>query len=150
MSEWDTNLIFIVWSLIIYLICMVTYYSSYIYCQLCGQNQNIIYLIFIVWSEKEPEVCLGWLQPLCLPSLAVTVCLRILCFYRTQVSWSDLCVWLSETEWVSHLRLWNFTDVTPAVEDTNWILTDNDKTLPEAQRTQGIDSVTWVTSPAWN
>ena len=23
--------------------------------------------------------------------------------------------------------LWNFTDVTPADEDTNWILTDNDK-----------------------
>ena len=29
--------------------------------------------------------------------------------------------------WVSHLRLWNFTDVTPADEDTNWILTNNDK-----------------------
>ena len=40
-------------------------------------------------------------------------------FYRTQVSWSDLCVWLSETDWVSHLRFWNFTD-----EDTNSILTD--------------------------
>ena len=24
-------------------------------------------------------------------------------------------------------RCWNFTDVTPADEDTNWILTDNDK-----------------------
>ena len=29
----------------------------------------------------------------------------------------------------------SFTDLTPADEDTNWILTDNDKTLPEAQRT---------------
>ena len=41
---------------------------------------------------------------------------------------------LSETEW----GLWNFTDLTPADEDTNWILTDNDKTLPEAQRTQAL------------
>ena len=40
--------------------------------------------------------------------------------------------------WVSHLRLWNFTDLTPADEDTNCILTDNDKTLPEAQRTQAL------------
>ena len=45
-------------------------------------------------------------------------------FYRTQVSWSDLCVWSLE---VSHKRLWNFSDVTPADEDTNLILTDNDK-----------------------
>ena len=44
----------------------------------------------------------------------------------------------------NELRLWNFTDVTLTDEDTNWILTDNDKTLPEAQRTQGIDFITWV------
>ena len=30
-------------------------------------------------------------------------------------------------QWVSELRLWNFTDVTLADEDTNWILTDNAK-----------------------
>ena len=28
---------------------------------------------------------------------------------------------------LSERGLWNFTDVTPADEDTNWILTDNDK-----------------------
>ena len=41
-------------------------------------------------------------------------------FDRTQVSWFDLCVWLSETEG----RCWNFTDVTLTDEDTNSILTD--------------------------
>ena len=48
-------------------------------------------------------------------------------FYRTQVSWSDLCVWLSLSKWVTERHCWNFTDVTLADEDTNWILTDNDK-----------------------
>ena len=41
---------------------------------------------------------------------------------------SDLWVELSVTEWVSEWvserRCWNFTDVTPADEDTNSILTD--------------------------
>ena len=31
------------------------------------------------------------------------------------------------TNWLSERRLWNFTDVTLTDEDTNWILTDNDK-----------------------
>ena len=39
---------------------------------------------------------------------------------------------------LSELRCWNFTDVTLADEDTNWIPADNDKTLPEAQRTQAL------------
>ena len=38
----------------------------------------------------------------------------------------SMCL-VSLTEWVSDLRLWNFTDVTLTDEDTNWILTDNDK-----------------------
>ena len=40
-----------------------------------------------------------------------------------------MCLEVSEwvSEWVSERRLWNFTDVTPADEDTNLILTDNDK-----------------------
>ena len=46
---------------------------------------------------------------------------------------------------LSKLRLWNFTDVTLADEDTNWITNWYDKTLPEAQRTQGIESITWIT-----
>ena len=41
-------------------------------------------------------------------------------FYRTQVSWSDLCVWFSVRDICE-------TDVTLADEDTNWILTDIDK-----------------------
>ncbi len=44
----------------------------------------------------------------------------IISIYRTQVSWSDLCVWLSETTRPSL----NLTDVTLADEDTNSILTD--------------------------
>ena len=41
----------------------------------------------------------------------------------------SMCLVLSNwlTDWVSERRLWNFTDLTPADEDTNWILTDNDK-----------------------
>ena len=42
-------------------------------------------------------------------------------FYRTQVSWSDLCVWFSLTK----RRCVNLTDVTLADEDTDSILTDN-------------------------
>ena len=44
----------------------------------------------------------------------------LLPFYRTQVSWSDLCVWLSLSETPSE----NLTDLTLADEETNSILTD--------------------------
>jgi len=43
-------------------------------------------------------------------------------FYRTQVSWSDLCVWSLK---LSERRCVNLTDVTLTDEDTNSILTDN-------------------------
>ena len=39
------------------------------------------------------------------------------------------CHWVSN--WVTELRFWNFTDVTLVDEDTNWMLTYNDKTLPD-------------------
>ena len=44
-------------------------------------------------------------------------------FYRTQVSLVRSMCLVSVTK----RGLWNFTDLTPADEDTNWILTDNDK-----------------------
>ena len=72
--------------------------------------------------------------------------MTLLCFYRTQVSWSDLCVWFV-SKWVSERRLWNFTDVTPADEDTNWILTDNDKKHSKA--TWQCDSTWWPTLELW-
>ena len=48
------------------------------------------------------------------------------CIYRTQVSLVRSMCLVSVSNWVSDV-LWNFTDVTLADVDTNWILTDNDK-----------------------
>ena len=49
-------------------------------------------------------------------------------FYRTQVSWSDLCVWSLK---LSERRCVNLTDVTLTDEDINSILTDNtDRAIP--------------------
>ena len=45
-------------------------------------------------------------------------------FYRTQVSRPVRSMGRVVSKWVSERRCWNFTDVTPADEDTNSILTD--------------------------
>ena len=42
-------------------------------------------------------------------------------FYRTQVSWSDLCVWLSVTEWATFVKLyWCDSGWWRYKLDTNW------------------------------
>ena len=46
-------------------------------------------------------------------------------------------IYVSGCHKLSELRFWNFTDVTPADEDTNLILTDNDKNIARGTTDQG-------------
>ena len=68
-------------------------------------------------------------------------------FYRTQVSWSDLCVWLSLSEWVSETPSVNLSDVTLADKETNLILTDKVNRVMGNPRQCGTasDSTWWTT-----
>ena len=62
------------------------------------------------------------------------------------------CVSFSSWRQVCHTKIWP-SGVSPnrhpkccsTILWPHW----QDKTLPEAQRTQGMDTITWVTSPAW-
>ena len=68
--------------------------------------------------------------------------LKFMAFYRT---WSDLCVWSLE---VSKTPFWNFTDVTPADEDTNSIQTDKvNRTIQGNMAMQ--ESVTNASGAIW-
>ena len=103
---------------------------------------------------------------ICLYKFVQSHCNALVCF---GVSWSDLCVWLSLSKWVSETPFWNLTDVTLADQETNLILTDKANRVIQGnvamqlQVTQpggqlwkwchapndpGIASITWIISPA--